>query len=129
MSAADPMPIVPLGTSGAVSVLIRDHAGISRCAGAQDLATPEVLIALMGGSAWMRRNFPGQWVPVPQREGGYKLVPIGFDAHAVALFIVSRCIDAEVAVPPLRLPVGVPWFARFRDWFAFRFNLALASLS
>ncbi len=128
MTGGDPMPIVPVGTVGAVSVIVRDHVGVSRIAGAEDLRRPEVLIFLFGGSAWLRRNFPGAFVPVPQAAGGYKMVPLGFDAGAAADYVVRQCAFAALMAEP-ETPVRAVWFARLRDWFACRLNLSLAGLS
>jgi len=101
-AAIDPMPVTPLGMSGRY-FRFRCAAGNEQTLPPEQLLDRDALIALFGGEAWLRRNFPGGHIVVAQRAGGGRHVAVGIDVRAAAFDLAYRCAEEEERRKPKRL--------------------------
>nr|WP_294566966.1 hypothetical protein [uncultured Rhodopila sp.] len=100
-AADDPLPVKVLGVLqrgyGPDLFWFRIADGTTVALEFTQLATRQALISLLGGEAWLRRNFPGQFTVLADRDGGGRRVPTGINVLEAARHLSQLCIDAEVA--------------------------------
>jgi hypothetical protein len=114
MNRPDPMPVTPLGIDGDLFVF-RDSSGRTVSLSSFALFHKPMMVKLFGGEAWLRRNFPGEYMVIPQRSGGCRSVPLGIDIKAAATFLAQECLAAEQAkAEPIARRRGL--WDRLMDW-------------